>query len=80
MPISLSTAEVLRRVKTSTKKVKGLPKRHHNPTRKAKMARYLGRSTCFACKLIFRSPKYKRAHDASGHHTRVGVNPRRQMQ
>lgn len=62
---------------TGAKKAKGLPKRTKNPARRAKYNRYLGRATCFACSIVFRSPKYKADHVASGHVSRVGVNSKR---
>lgn len=64
---------------SGVKKAKGLPKRTKNPARKAKYNRYLGRATCFSCQLVFRSPKYKAAHVASGHTSRAGVNARKSV-
>ena len=51
---------------------KGLPKRTYNPIRKRKYELYLFRSTCNVCRVVFRTPAYRRAHEASGHQALVG--------
>lgn len=49
----------------------------HRVTRKAKCNAYLIRSTCAACRAVFRSPKKRRDHVNSGHTIMVGHNTTR---
>lgn len=51
---------------------KGLPKRTYNPVRKRKYELYRFRSTCTVCQVTFRTPAYRKAHEASGHKALVG--------
>jgi len=64
-------------ISTKQKPGRGIPRKSGNTVRKARYARYLAKSSCFHCKLVFRSPKYKCAHVASGHTLMAGNNPRR---
>lgn len=57
----------------TTKKVaKGLPKRTYNLIRKRKYEMYSLRSTCGVCRITFRTPAFRKAHEASGHKALVG--------
>lgn len=66
---------------TESSKVSGKKSGHaaHKETRKKKCQMYLSRATCIACRLVFRSPKKRRLHDASGHKSLLGVNTKRQV-
>ncbi len=64
MPITI----VLKKAKVA----KGLPKRTYNPVRKRKYELYRFRSTCGVCQVTFRTPAYRKAHEASGHKALVG--------
>jgi hypothetical protein len=57
---------------TKKKVAKGLPKRTYNPIRKRKYELYLFRSTCGVCRVTFRTPAFRKAHEASGHKALVG--------
>lgn len=67
--------------KEPSEKKKGRISGHvtHRAAKKAKSQMYLTRSTCGACKAVFKSPKYRLAHVASGHQTFVGQNKNRQV-
>lgn len=52
-------------------------KRLRNDNRKNKITRYLTRSTCVVCRVVFRSPRKRQRHADSGHKSMIGANPRR---
>ena len=60
----------------SSEAKRGIPRKSFRASKRAKHDRYTGRSTCFACGTVFRSPKYKAAHSASGHKVFTGVSKR----
>lgn len=51
----------------SSQSSRGIPRKSRNPARKQRHKRYWDRCTCSACGLVFRSPKRKKLHLASGH-------------
>jgi len=57
---------------------KKLPKRYGRTGHRAGYTRYQARASCMACRLVFKSPKYKKAHTDSGHKSQVGVNTNKQ--
>lgn len=61
-------------ISTKQKPGRGIPRKTRNLARKNKHNRYLAKASCFRCKLVFRSPKYNRAHAKSNHIIITGVN------
>jgi hypothetical protein len=51
----------------------------HRQVQKARATAYLTRATCVACNKVFRSPRKKAFHVASGHKSDVGWNPKRSV-
>lgn len=62
---------------TKKSKAKGLPKRTYNPIRRQKYDRYLAKSTCTVCGLVFRTPRHKAKHEASIHKSKIGLRKNR---
>lgn len=60
---------------TKTGKVNGHSKR--KASMKARYQAYLQRSTCPACRLVFRSPDKRLKHVESGHRDLTGANKNR---
>jgi hypothetical protein len=66
---------ILRKVRKQ-KIVRGIPRKAHNPNRKARYARYLAQATCLACHLLFRTSEYRKAHEKSVHVSMIGLSKR----
>lgn len=60
----------------SSEAKRGIPRKSFRGTKIAKHQRYTSRSTCFQCKLVFKSPAKKARHVASGHSNGRGVSKR----
>lgn len=55
---------------------KGASKANQRQSRnhKSKFSKYLTRSTCNTCKVVFKNPKHRLAHVESGHKSLIGVS------
>ena len=54
-------------MRKKTQSSKGIPRRAFSTMRQLKKDRYWAKCTCYACKVVFWSPRRKRIHEKSDH-------------
>lgn len=63
---------------TQVKKAKrGTPRKANDRRRARKYLRYIAKTTCYICKIVFHQPRQRDAHVASKHVLMTGRNPKR---